>query len=68
MTNLVKTHLESIFGEKMPKTATQFFTADGLANFSGGKIKGLRQIKMNEAQLKAVTRRGYLGAYGWSLE
>ena len=68
MTNLVKTHLEAIFSEKMPKTATQFFASNGLANFAGGKIKGLRQIKMNEAQLKAVTRRGYLGASGWSLE
>ena len=66
-TNIVKKRLETVFGAAVPKTATNFFTANGNAVFEGGRVVGLRPIKMTQEQEAKLKELGLFGASGWSL-
>ncbi len=59
--------LVEIFGKKVPKTATQFYTADGMAVFHGGRIKDLCQFSMNAVQIVSLKDLGLMGSRGWTI-
>lgn len=66
--NMVMKQLEAVFKTKTPKTATNFFTANGCAVFEGGRINGLLQIKMTNSQIEKLKNLGLMGSSGWSLK
>lgn len=67
MTNLVKTTLEKVFGDKLPKDTTSFHTVGMTAVFVVGNNTYI-EVPFDDEQKEVLKARGILGTFGWSLD
>lgn len=66
MTNLIKSKLANILGNKLPKTAHSFFTRNGDAVFCNRKGNFMIR-KLSKSQIAQLKNERLLGSLGWSL-
>lgn len=65
--NITKSTLETIIGNKLPKTALSFFTCQDQIYFVGCKGKIFMSRPLSKVQTQKLKQANLLGTLGWSL-
>lgn len=64
--NSIKMKLKRILGDKLPATATSFFTSDNQAVFCNRKGFFMFR-KLNKNQIQQLKSENLFGSFGWTL-